>query len=203
MRVAGISQHQIAAADQHRNVRNANLEMVEHRLDVGIALHIEIRMRMPIAREELAQTQRVAGMARSDQHGVAYGVGDQVHAAQHERAQENLAEPGIRLHNAPQIRPADFQQRARFARPASHQAAPARELRHFAGEHPAAKHGDDSFPSARNSDEFDAAFQNDEDAVMRVSPLEKDFARPRLPLLAECRNPRHLRVIQLGEHLVE
>src|SRR5258708_40311689 len=75
LRVAGISKHEIAAADQDGNVFDTNLEVVEHRLNIGIVLHIDVRVWMAIAREERPKTQGVAGMAGSNEYGIAHGMG--------------------------------------------------------------------------------------------------------------------------------
>ena len=99
---------------------------------VGIGLDIEIGVRMAVAGQELAQPQGIARMAGPDQHRIAHRVGDQEHAAQEERVQENLTQRGIRLHDAAQIRPVDFQQRAGFTGQDADQASAARKHVHFA-----------------------------------------------------------------------
>ena len=48
-----IAQHQLAAADQDRDVVGADVEAVQQRLDVGVVLEVEVRVRMAVAREEL------------------------------------------------------------------------------------------------------------------------------------------------------
>ena len=72
-------------------------------------LYIEVRVRVTVAGQERPEAQRVAGMARTDEDGVAYRVGDQVDPAQHECPQKNLTKGGIALHDAAQRRPVDFQ----------------------------------------------------------------------------------------------
>ncbi len=99
-----------------------------------------------------------------------------------------------------QIRPADFEQRAVFAGPASDQTAPARELVHFAGKHPAAEHTEDGPISGRTANDLDAAVEDEKDAVMLVALIEKDFTGPRAPLVPERRQAPDLRIIQRWEH---
>ena len=45
--------------------------------------------------------------------------------------------------------------------------------------------------------------EHDKDTVVRLSPVEKDFTRPRVLLLPECLKLRNLSAIQLGEHRVK
>ena len=97
---------------------------------------------MAVARKEGPQAQRVAGMARPDEHGVANGIGDQISAAQHERAQKELAESGVGLHDPAQTASAEFEHRASLADPATDQAAPAGKLVHFTGERSRPKNAD-------------------------------------------------------------
>ena len=108
-------------ADQHRDVGHANLELVEYRLHAGIVLHIDVGVRIAVPRKERPETQRIAGMAGSDQYRLAHGMRDQIHTPQEERPQECLPEFGIGLDDPPQIWPVDLEQRAGFMRAASHQ----------------------------------------------------------------------------------
>ena len=137
--IARIAQRQLAAADQNRNIGCGNCEMFENRLDRRIGLDIQVGVGMTVAGEELAQPQRVARMTGSDEHGIADGVGDQIHAAQNKCVQEDLAQGGVGLHHPAQIRPVDFEQRAGFRGPQADQTSAAREHVHFAGEFSAAK----------------------------------------------------------------
>src|ERR1700683_2170799 len=116
-------------------------------------------------------------MAGSDQHRVADRVGDEVHAAQQERAQEYLPDRGVGLHNTAKIRPADFYERAVFAGPASDQTAPSRELVHFAGKHSAAEHKEDGTGTGPTANPLYAAVADYKDAVNIVSLVEEDFTR--------------------------
>src|SRR5271169_4676729 len=128
-------------------------------------------------------------------------MGDKIGAAKHESSQENLTESGVGLKNSPQTLPADFQDRTRFAGPASDQAASSRELIHLAGKHPARQHPDYALV-AGNTDDLDAALQHDENTMSRVAQIEQDGACVRQALLPEGRESRNLRVVQRGEHRI-
>ncbi len=90
--------------------------------------------------------------------------------------------------------------RAGQVRPASNQAAAARELVHFAGEYSSAVNREDRLLAVHDADQLDAAVQYNENAVLGVALIEDDFARGYTPLLAERDQPRNLRLVQLWEH---
>ncbi len=64
--IAGIPQHDVTAADQHRYVRHGYRELVKDNLDIRIDIYIEIRVRMAVAPEERSQTQSITRMAGPD-----------------------------------------------------------------------------------------------------------------------------------------
>src|ERR1700720_144335 len=110
-------------------------------------------------------------MTGSDQHGVTYGVGYEIHAAQYECTQKNFTKPSVGLHHLAEGCPTEFKDHTRFARPASDQAPPARELIHFPGECPRSKYSEYALTIVRNTNEFDASFEYDEDTVLIVSSI--------------------------------
>ena len=121
---------------------------------------------------------------------------DEIHAPQYERREEHLTECSIGLHHTLKIRAVDFQQFARFARPAPDQGAPSRKLAYFAGEISAAEDSEDGFISVRNANDFDASTEHNKNAPVHVSLFEKDFTSLGAQLHSECGHARNLRVIQ-------
>jgi hypothetical protein len=101
--------------------------LVKNGLDFRIDLYIKTGVRLAVASKEFSQTQRVARMVGSNQYRIAYGVGDEVHAAQQKRVQEYLPERGIGLHDVAQISPVDFKECTGFHCPATDQSPAARE----------------------------------------------------------------------------
>ena len=87
-----------------------------------------------------------------------------------------------------------------FRRPQPHHAAPARKHVHFAVEFSATQHAQARFARRRNREQFQAAAQDHEDAVMRVSLFHHNFAGLRLQFAPKRSQPRNLRVVQLREH---
>jgi hypothetical protein len=65
--VARIAQCAVAVpAHQHRNVSQADLEVLEQRLHARVALGVEVDVRMPVAHQEGLEAQGVGRMARAD-----------------------------------------------------------------------------------------------------------------------------------------
>ena len=56
--IAGVAQHGVTAADQHRDIVSRDVESVEQRLGVGIMIEVDIRERMVIAGQELLDPTR-------------------------------------------------------------------------------------------------------------------------------------------------
>src|SRR5580658_10315009 len=96
--VSWISKHQLTSAYQYRDVRYANREVVQHALDVRLALQIDIGVRMAVARQKRSKPQAIARKIGSDQYCVAHRMIDQVQAPQNEGRQEYLTQRGISLH---------------------------------------------------------------------------------------------------------
>ena len=92
-----IPQRQLAAADQYRDVGDADVKAIEQLLHVGLAVQVDVRVRMPVTRQELLHAQRRRRMRRSDQHRVAEPREDQLHPAEDERPHENLAQLRVGL----------------------------------------------------------------------------------------------------------
>jgi hypothetical protein len=65
--------------------------------------------------------------------------------------------------------------------------APARKLRHLAGEFAGTQNAENSFISIRDPHEFDAACEDDKDAMVGGSLIEEDLVRFYLSPRAGCR----------------
>jgi hypothetical protein len=119
-------------------------------------------------------------------------MADQIDAAQEEHTKQEFAQFRIIFNDMAQIRAADFNHGARFARMAPDETAPSRELIHFSREHPP---GED----LRNSRKFNAAIKDQENSVNLISLIEKGFSRlsvTSFPLGCEARD---LRVAKRGK----
>ena len=183
--VGGIAKCLLAAADQDRDVRDGNSELLENRMDGGVGLDIEIVVRMCVAGEELPQPHGIARMDGPDQHRIAHGVGDQKYAARYEGVQEYLTQRGIRLHDVAQVRAVDFEQRAGLTGQDADQGSAARQHVYFAGEFAGAENPKRRPTACGNIPDFKAALQDDEDAVLRIALIHNHCTRLHIPLLAK------------------
>ena len=80
-----------------------DLEPIQQLLDAGITVEVDGRVRMAVARQELLDAERAGGMARPDEHDVSEPVRDQLHPAQDEGPQEDLAQLAVGLHERQQV----------------------------------------------------------------------------------------------------
>lgn len=87
-------------------------------------------------------------------------------------------------------------------RPASYQAAAARELIHFAGEHAGAVNHKNRLFAVHYAGKLDAAVQYNEYAMLRIAQVEDDLTRGHAPFLAQRDQARNLRGVQLREHRI-
>ena len=99
--VGRVAQHHVAATDQHRHVRSADVKPVEQILDVGIAVEVDVGYGWPLRRQELLDAQGPGAMGRPDEHHVAEPARDQLHPAQDEGAHDDLAQLARRSAPAP------------------------------------------------------------------------------------------------------
>ena len=79
------------------------MKAVQQLLHVGVAVEIDVGVRMAVARQELFDAKRSSAMIRPDEHDVAEPVRDQLHPAQDEGAHDQLAEFAVGLHERQQL----------------------------------------------------------------------------------------------------
>ena len=123
LRIARIAHRPVPVlTHQHRDLADADLEVLEQCVHARVAVDVEIDVRMSVAHQEGLEAQGIRRMARPDQHEPAHGIGDEVRAAEHEGAQEQLAQLGVRLHDVPEVRQVDLEQLGRVQRARADQA---------------------------------------------------------------------------------
>ena len=91
-RIGRISQHRIAAADQHRDIGNADLKTIEQLLRLAVAIEVDVVKGMAVPRQELLHAQRSCAVRRADHDDVAQVPRNQLEAAQDERPHQDLAQ---------------------------------------------------------------------------------------------------------------
>ena len=98
--VAGIAQHDRPAANQHRDVGLADVKPIEQLLGAGVAIEIDVVMRVAVAGQELLHAKGAGAVHRSDHHHVAEIARDQLVTAQDERAHQDLTQLRVGLDEA-------------------------------------------------------------------------------------------------------
>jgi hypothetical protein len=83
------------------DVLHADVKAIEECLHVRIAIHVDVRVRVGVAREELLEPQRAGRVCRADERRVAEAARDEHHAAQDERPHEQITDLGILLNEPP------------------------------------------------------------------------------------------------------
>jgi hypothetical protein len=60
--VGRVPEHELAPADHHRHIRDRDVKAIQQHLDVGLAIEVEILVRMAVAGQELLDAQRPGRM---------------------------------------------------------------------------------------------------------------------------------------------
>ena len=101
--VGRVAQHDIAAADQHRDIVHGDMNMIEHFLGAGVAIEIGVRVRMPVTGQEFFDAKRDRGMVRPKKDDISEVLVNQLHPAKDKGAHENLAQLTVGLHQSQQV----------------------------------------------------------------------------------------------------
>ena len=190
--VARVAEHRVAAADQHRHVGDRDVEPIEQRLDVRIAIEIDVGVRVAVARQELLDAQRARRVRRSDEHDVAEAARDQLHPAQDEGAHQDLAELGVGLHERQQLVAIQLDHLARFAHAARKSAGRPEIMLASPVNWPGSWTTIDRFAGARRTDDLDLPGRHDEERHDLVARVHEHFARADLAYTTVRRNARDL-----------
>ena len=176
MLIGRIAQHHRATADDHRNVADADLEAIEQVLDPGVAVQVDIRVRMAVAREELLDAQRPRAVRRSHEHHVPQAARDQLHSAQQEGAHQDFTQLAVGLHEREEIVAIDLDHLARLGGADAPEPATARQHADLAGELPRSKQGHRVLGRADRSDDLDPALGDHEEARRLLAGFDQHIA---------------------------
>ena len=114
-RFEGLRSTRSAAADQDGKLFHGNLEPIQDFLNIGIAIEVDIRVRVAVARQELSNAQRAGGCLRSQNDGVTPASRDQLNASQDEGAHQDVANLDVGLDQLHYFFPAHLDDLARRA----------------------------------------------------------------------------------------
>ena len=112
--VARVLEHVLAVADQHRDLRHADVEPVQHLLHPSLAVEIDHRVRVPVPREEFLDAERAGAVSGTHEHGIAEPARHQCDAPQDEGSHDDFAEAGVGLDQRQQVLAIHFDDFARF-----------------------------------------------------------------------------------------
>ena len=190
-----------AAAQDHRDLVDADVEAVQHHLHAGIGLDVLVGERLTVAAEEFLDVLGAARMARPEQHHVVAVLGRQRHPPQDEGAHQDLAQLRVALHQRAQVVAIDGDDRAVGGDARAHQAAPRRQHVDLAGELPGAVDDDRLLAIADRPHDLDRARQHHEEARVLLAHLDQHLARADVAAVPDAGDALDLRRRQLGEHL--
>ena len=160
--VAGIAQHDVTAANQHRDVGGADVKPIEQLLGVGVAIEINVVMRMPVAGQKLLHAKRAGAMQGSDHHHIAETARNELAAAQDKRAHQDFAQLRVGLDEAQYLIAAQLCDLAVATDAQAGQRAAAGNHVAFAGELAGTVRDDHFFAGLRRHHHLDLAAQHHE-----------------------------------------
>ncbi len=203
MLVRRVAQEGIAATDQDRHVCDGDVDAIEHVLRDGVFVQIQVRERMAVAREEFPDAQRARAVYGTDQHDVTEVAVDERHAAEDERAHEDVAQLRVGLNERHQSIASKLDDLAVLADAQRPHRAPAGNHVRFARELPRMVGGDDHHAAVgRRAHRFHRAIHHDEERHRRVTGRNEHIAaRNRAPVSLRG-EPGDLRVGECGENAV-
>src|SRR4051812_23737559 len=196
-------QHPIVAADDDRYVEGPEPEAIEQPLHVRVLLDVEVRVRLSVAGEELADPQGRRGMARADHNRVAGDLFDQRHATAEEGAQEDVTELHVRPDQPAQHFRRDRQHLTDVAHSRAHEAAAPEKQVHLAGEFPRSVHGNGKLLApVEELDNLQRTREHHVEVRRRAALLVEDLARLHLPAVAHVAKAPDLVRSQARKHLL-
>src|SRR5262249_39613534 len=194
-----VAEHHLAPADHHRDLVDADPELLEELSGVGVLLDVNVLVRVDVAGQELAHGERAGRVPRTDHHDVAQAFPDEDHAPQDEGADEQLAQLRISLDERAQRLDWKLEDLAVLDGPPAGQAAPAGEQADLAGELPGAMHDDHIFLALVGPNDLHGAREDNVEGHVFRALLEEDLAAAHAPPGAETCDAGYLIRRQPGE----
>src|SRR5205085_12185093 len=175
-----------------RNIGGGHLKTIEQILTSGIAVEIDVRIWMRVARQKLSDAQRLRRIAGAEERDVAETAIDERDAAEDERAHEDLAQLGVGLDEREKLLPLHLDHFARLGHSNRRHAAASSQQIQFAGELSRLECQEDFFDAGSGKNTFDSSGDDDEERVMLLPRLNEDVAAHHRSLYAACGNARDL-----------
>ena len=160
--IGGVPQYHLAAADHDRHVVDGDLETVQQRLDTGIPVEVDGRVRMAVTRQELLDAERTSGMTRPDEHDIADPMRHQLYPTEEEGPQEDLAQFAVGLHEREHVFALDLDYCARLSGTYADEPTAPREHGDLARKLPRSQGGHEFLCDACEPDDRDVTRGDDE-----------------------------------------
>jgi hypothetical protein len=181
------------SADEHRHVGDVELESIEQALNPFVAIEVDVPVGIAVTREELPDAKRAGRVIGSDEHDIAEFVRDQRQAAKDERAHEDLAQLGVRLHEQEQLIAHQVEHLAVLGHTNADEARPPGEHVRLAGELAGCVDRDDRLDLVGGPDDLDAAGDDHEEVDVRHAGFHQHLAARDRPAPAMRGDPGDLR----------
>jgi hypothetical protein len=198
--VAGVFEHDGAAADQHRQVSGLHMEFFQQFAYGSIRVDVQIYERIAVAREKLLQPLRTGCAGGTEQDHVAGLRGHEQYAPQYISAHEELAQFRIRLKDGAQVWLIDCQDLSAFPNAHADHRTDTAQRTHVSGKAPLGVHDDQRLARRRGLQDLDAARQNHEHGET-ITRLGQYLTLVRSALTAVHSQPRDLHRVEVRKHL--
>src|SRR6266481_7543534 len=155
--------------------RHSANSWIEKFLRSLVRVEIDVRVRMFIPGQKLAQAQRVGRVARTHQDDVALAGSNEFQPAQDEGPHKNLAQLGVLGNQRPQAICTQFQKLTWLGDAAAHKSAPPGDHGHLTGEITGAVCGYGALAPKIRLHDLHASGEQDEKRNIRVVRFKQDF----------------------------
>ncbi len=199
--VARVLQHLLTAADEDGDVAGGDVELVEQRLHVRVALDVDVLVGVAVAHQEGLHPQGRRRVERAQDHHLAEAAREQPDAPQDVRPDEQLRQLAVGLHHRLQVRRVHAQHAQLGPGPPAHQDVPPGQLGDLPGELARHVHVDQLLAGPARVHHLELPLEDDEHPQAHLTRVEEDLAGGEGRLLAEGAHPLHLRVGELRPHL--
>jgi len=189
-------------ADDHRHFVDPDLQTIEHRLHSGLGLHVVVRERFPVPRQELLDPLRAQRMPGPEEDQVVVRLIDQRHAPEDEGAQEDLAQLRIALHHCVETVAVQSDDGPVGGDPAAGPGPPRRKHVDLTRELARSEQRDRLFPAGDRADDFDPSADHHEEVGVLVAGLEQELPGLDAAVLAGSRDARELGIGETREYLL-
>ena len=174
--IGRIPKHQLASTDDHRHVVYGNVKTIQQRLDAGIPVEINVRIRVVVACQKFLDAKRARGMSRAEQHGISIATSNQLHTPENECSHDNLAQLAVGLHEAQQLFPLELDQFAGFPHVYLNHCPASGQHTGFTCELTRTKRGDQLFVGPGRTNNLQTPSSDDEETRILRACFDKNVA---------------------------